>query len=189
MTLAVTCRERASQSQRVPDRINSVLNPCLHVQTHMPWMRACKPTKGSTLGLTQPLTLLGPPTHICGEKNIVLHDSIKQRVQSTSWVTTPDRPFQNHGLEHSPILIFATFSMAVLLNRWESVTQAFSHAHTAAPAPTAYVQQKQHCWDARKELQGCIKEFCSPLACFTQSPHLQIQVNFAVLQQLRRAEV
>lgn len=32
------CRETASQSQKVPDRINSLLNLWLWVQIHMPWI-------------------------------------------------------------------------------------------------------------------------------------------------------
>lgn len=39
-------RETASQSQKIPDRINSLLNFCLQVQRHMPWIRVCKPRNG-----------------------------------------------------------------------------------------------------------------------------------------------
>lgn len=153
-------------------------------------MRGCKPTKGSALGFTQPFTLLGPPAHISGDKNILLHNSTEQGMQRTSWVTQSDRPSQNRGLEHSPVLIFATFSMAMLLNWWESIMQAFSPCTFSCPCT--------YCLCATEAaLLGC-KERASKMRwrallssslLHTEPTFTQIQVNFTILQQLRRAEV
>lgn len=54
------------------------------------------------------------------------------------WVTTLRRPSQTQGLEHTRVLINASFSVVLHLNYRESIIQSFSKAHIVAVTPTVH---------------------------------------------------
>lgn len=121
------CRETASQSQKVPDRINSSLNLWLWVQTHMPWIKSLQAKKSEgSLGLhsTFPCWIPSQHTHR-GRKRTLWHESTDRCMIGNSWVTTLKRASQSQGLERVPALIDASFSTILHLNRCESIISHF----------------------------------------------------------------
>lgn len=126
MTLAVMCRETASQSQKVPDRINSLLNLWLWVQIHMPWISLQAKKREGSLGLHSTFPCWIPSQHTYrGRKRTSRHESTDRCMIGNSWVTTLKREAQSQGLEHVPALIDASFSTILHLNWCESIISHF----------------------------------------------------------------